>query len=184
MKSKKNSNSFILIGVLAGLVAILDFIGIVAFPVGFLGASGFYIGFAFYTAFAIWFRWKGLLSIYIGLLIGALISGTFTIFAFVLALGNVIGAAIPMLFFSHKKINPELKTTKDYFAYVLSSTVLQNMVAAAWILTGFYIVGIMPKEAALVASTGWIIGDIVVSLIIGIPLLKFLTPIVKRISIK
>jgi len=180
MEKKKYQNKFILIGVLAGLVAILDFIGIIVFPVGIVGASGFYIGFAFYAAFAIWFRWRGLLAIYIGLLIGALISGTFTIFAFILALGNVIGASVPMFVFSIKKFNPELKSTKDYVAYILSSTILQNILAAVWILTGFYLVGIMPKGAIIVASSGWVIGDVIVSIIIGIPLLKFLTPIIKK----
>lgn len=177
---KRVGYSFILIGVLAGLVALLDYIGVVSFPIGIFGVSAFYIGAAFYTAFAIWFKWKGLIAIYIGLLIGALISGTFTVFAFVLALGNVIGAAIPMVFFNSGKFDMTLKKFKDYLAFIISATLLQNIVSAAWTLTGFYLVGIMPKEAALAASVGWIGGGIVVSLIIGIPLIKFTSKVVKR----
>jgi hypothetical protein len=183
MPNKKLGANFILIGVLAGLVAILDYIGVVSFPIGVFGVSAFYIGAAFLTAFAIWFRLKGLLAVYIGLLIGALIAGTFTMYAFVLALGNVIGAAVPMLFFNSGKFNMELKSMKDYVAFILSATILQNIISAAWTLTGFVIVGIMPKEAALVAATGWIGGGILVSLIIGIPLLKFTSPVIKRTAL-
>jgi len=183
VSEKSTSFSFILIGVLAGIVALLDYIGVVSFPVGVFGVSAFYIGAAFFTSFAIWFKWKGLISIYLGLLIGALISGTFTVYAFVLALGNVIGAAIPMIFFSMKSLDMELKKPKDYIAFLLSATILQNFVSATWTLTGFYIVGIMAKEAALAASIGWIGGGIIVSLVIGIPLLKFTSPVIKRTTL-
>ncbi len=182
-KSKLPSNTFILVGVLSGMVAVLDYIGVIGFPVGVFGVSAFYVGAAFYTAFAVWFKLKGLLAIYIGLLIGALISGTFTVFAFVLALGNVLGAAVPFIFFNGLGFNPELKRARDYFGFVISATVLQNLISAIWVLTGFYLVGIMPAEAALLASIGWIGGGIIVSIVIGIPLLKFTTPLIKKTTL-
>ena len=80
-----------LIGVIAVIVAVLDFIGVVGIPTGIFSVSGFYIGGAFYTAFALWFKRNGLLAMYLGLLLGAVLSGTFTIFAFLLAWGNVLG---------------------------------------------------------------------------------------------
>jgi len=180
MAKGKQAVNFVLIGVLAGIVAVLDYIGVISFPMGVFSVSAFYIGSAFFMAFAVWFRGKGLLAIYLGLLIGAILAGTFTVFAFVLALGNVIGSAIPMLFFNSGKFNMELKRGRDYLAYIVSATILQQVISAAWTLTGFYIVGFMPAEAALAAATGWIGGGVIVSLIIGIPLLKFTSPVVKR----
>lgn len=177
-------NHFILLGVIAGLVALLDFIGVITFPVGFFGvSSAFYIGAAFFTAFAIWFGLYGLLAIYIGLLIGAIIAGTFTIFAFVLALGNVFGAAIPMIVFKKGNLNIELKNTKDYIGYFISSTFGQSIVSGFWTIYGFSIFGIIPSETIGVALSGWVFGDIVVSLIIGIPLLKLVSPVIKRTSL-
>jgi len=184
MEKKNYSYSFILIGVIAGLTAILDYIGVMTFPFGFFGVSAFYIGAAFFTAFAIWFRWRALIAMYIGLLIGALISGTFTIFALLLAWGNVIGAAIPMLIFNSKKLglNKELKKVKDYVAFILTATICQNVISAVWVLGGFVIFGIMPLEALKMAMFGWILGGIAVTIIIGIPLLKFATPVVRKTS--
>lgn len=174
------SYDFILIGVLAGLVAILDYIGVVGFPIGILGVSGFYVGGAFYTAFSVWFGKGGLISIYLGLLIGAVIAGTFTIFAFVLALGNVFGAAIPMLVLKRDRFNVELKNKKDIAAFLLSAMLGRNIVSAAWTLPGFYLVGMMPYEALIPSAIGWIVGGMVVSIVIGIPLLKFVSPVVKK----
>ncbi len=179
-----NFNNFILVGVLAGLVALLDFIGVVTFPVGFFGvSSAFYIGAAFFMAFAIWFGLYGLISIYIGLLIGALVAGTFTVFAFVLALGNVLGAAIPMIVFRKFKLNIEMKTPKDYIGYLFSSTIGQSVVSGLWTIYGFARFNIIPADAINVVLSSWIFGDIIVSLIIGIPLLKLVSPVVKRTSL-
>ena len=183
MKEISYTNNFILIGVIAGLVAVLDWIGVVGFPIGVFSVSAFYIGSAFFTAFAIWFKWKALIAIYIGLLIGALLAGTFTVFAFVLALGNVFGAMIPMLVFSHKKLNKELKSLKDYIAFILSATIGQNVFSAIYVLGGFVIFGIIPLEALKVALIGWIVGGMIVSVVIGIPLLKFLSPVIKKTSL-
>jgi hypothetical protein len=178
----KTSNP-ILIGVIAGLTALLDYIGVIGFPIGVFGVSAFYIGSAFFTAFALWFGLYGLLAIYVGLLIGAMLSGTFTVFALLLAWGNVIGAAIPMLVFRFGKFDPSLKRWSDYAVFVLSATLAQNIVSAIWVLTGFYLFGIMPADAIRAAVVGWILGGIIVSIVIGIPLLKTLTPIVRRTSL-
>jgi hypothetical protein len=183
MKQKNYNNYFILMGVIAGLTALLDFIGVVIFPIGILGVSAFYIGSAFFTAFAIWFKWRALIAMYAGLLVGALISGTFTVFAFILAWGNVIAVILPLYLFNTKYFNPELKRVRDYLAYVGSVTILQSSISAAWVLTGFYIFGILPAEAAKTAAYGWIGGGFVVSLLIGIPLLKSLTPFVKKMNL-
>lgn len=64
----KGKLDFILIGVIAGLVAILDFIGVVGLPLGVFSVSSFYVGSAFFTAFALWFKRDALIGIYIGLL--------------------------------------------------------------------------------------------------------------------
>jgi hypothetical protein len=169
--------------VLAGMVALLDYIGIVAFPVGFFSVSAFYVGAAFFTAFAVWFKWKGLLAIYFGLLIGALLAGTFTVFAFVLAMGNVLGAAVPMLFFRYGNFDFGIKNWKAVVIFIISATILQNVISAAWTLYGFSLFGLMPVTAVIPAAIGWILGGVVVSIILGIPLLRFVSPLVKRMSI-
>jgi hypothetical protein len=173
----------ILFGTLIGLVAVLDFVGVISFPIGIFGVSGFYIGSAFYTAFAVWFRKTGLISIYFGLLLGAVLAGTFTVFALGLALGNVLGASLPFFLVRAGLFDPSIKTKKDLLVFLVSVTIGQNVIGAAWTLTGFYLVGFMPVEAILPSSLGWIIGGMAVSLIITLPMLKGLTPLVNKLGL-
>jgi hypothetical protein len=175
----KIKSDFILIGVLAGIVAVLDYIGVVGMPFGVFSVSSFYIGGAFFTAFALWFKKDGLLAIYIGLLLGAIISGTFTVFAFLLALGNVFGAMSIMLGFRFSKLNYRLQKPIDYLAF-LGFVVISQLISSIWTLGGFVVFGLMPSEALLPAMTGWIIGGITVNIVIGIPLVKFFTPVISK----
>ncbi len=169
----------VLIGVIAGLVAILDFIGVVGMPFGVFSVSSFYIGGAFFTAFALWFKRDGLIAIYIGLLIGAVLSGTFTVFAFLLALGNVFGVAIVTLGFELPFLNPRLHKIIDYVGYLVL-IIISQLVSATWTLGGFVVFGLMPKDALIPAMTSWIIGGLIVNIIIGIPLVKFIFPVISK----
>ncbi len=175
----KNKPDFILIGVLVGIVAVLDYIGVVGFPLGVFGVSSFYIGGAFFTVFGLWFKRDGLIAIYIGLLLGAIISGTFTIFAFLLALGNVIGSLAVLLGFMLPKMNYRLTKPLDYLAFFILILISQT-ISSTWTLGGFVLFGLMPYDALKVAMVGWIIGGIVVNTIIGIPLIKFFTPVISK----
>lgn len=177
--SKSYGLDFIIIGVVAGIVAVLDFIGVVGIPTGIFSVSSFYIGGAFYTAFALWFKRNGLMGIYLGLLLGAVLSGTFTIFAFLLAWGNVFGVGAVMLGFSKLGLKTDLQKPSDYLWFVVL-VLLAQIISATWTLGGFVIFGLMPAGALPAAMTSWIIGGIIVNLIIGIPLLKGFTGIIYR----
>lgn len=170
---------FILIGVIAGVVAVLDFIGVVGIPTGIFSISGFYIGGAFYTAFALWFKRNGLLAIYLGLLLGAVLSGTFTVFAFLLAWGNVFGVAAVLFGFTRLGLNTSLQKTRDYVWFIILIIIAQ-IIGATWTLGGFVVFGLMPAGALPTAMTSWIVGGIIVNLLIAIPLLKTFTNIIYR----
>ncbi len=128
----KTKPDIILIGVIAGLVAILDFIGVVGMPLGVFSVSSFYVGGAFFTAFALWFKRDGLLAIYVGLLIGAILSGTFTVFAFLLAWGNVLGVAAVMLGFELPFLDLRLRSVIDYVGFLVLIVLSQLISSTIW----------------------------------------------------
>lgn len=174
------SIDLVLIGVLAGMTAILDFIGVVAFPIGY-GVSGFYVGAAFYCAFAIWFRWRALIALYVGLLIGAIITGQFNVFTFLLAWSNVVGAALVMVIFHVGRLDQALSSARDYAG--LGASALAYAVASSSYFFGLNLaLGLIPPEAVLPGMSGWIIGNVVVILLIGSLLLKTVTPVVGQMS--
>lgn len=179
---EKHTYSFIVIWVLAGIVAILDFLGVVAFPIGIFSVSAFYFWSAFFAAFAVWFKRKWIIAIYLGLIIAALFSG-FHVFVPLGALGNTLGAVGIYLGFRYFHLNPALKSWKDYLGYFLLVTLGSNVISAVRTINILHFAGLIPTDAINAAMYGWIIGGIVVSIVIGLPLFKGLTPVIKRLSI-
>lgn len=176
---------FILIGVIAGLTAILDYVGVIGLPTGVFSVSVLYVGSAFYTLFALWFRKEAYIGMYLGLLLGAVISGTFTIYALLLAWGNVLGVAVVSLGFHYiEGLNYRLVKFYDYIAFVVL-VFLGQIVSSNYTIRGLNIFGLIPDSAVNASVYSWIIGGMIVNIVIAIPLLKILTPIVeKKIMIK
>lgn len=169
----------ILIVVLAVIVAALDYVGLVSFPVAVLGASAFYVGAAFNTAFAVWFGAPALLAIYLGNVLGALVLGTFTPEVLLTSLANPIGALIPLLAFRLTGSDPALRNTRAFVIY-LPSIIGQAIVSGIWYFGCLTLVGGFALQALGPAVTSWSVGDIVVSIVIGIPLMWLATPLVFR----
>ncbi|MDX9739147.1 MAG: hypothetical protein RBT33_02185 [Candidatus Dojkabacteria bacterium] len=171
---------FVLIGVIAGLTAILDYIGVVGIPTGIFSVSSFYIGAAFYTLFALWFRKDAFLGLYLGLLLGAIISGSFTVYALLLAWGNVFGVFVVVAGFKYiKGLDYKLTKPLDYIAFV-GLVFLGQLVSSNYVLRGLNLFELIPDSVLNTAIYGWIIGGMVVNILIALPLLKVLTPIVEK----
>lgn len=171
---------FILIGIIAGLTAVLDYIGVVGLPAGVFSVSTFYIGGAFYTLFALWFKKDAYIGMYLGLLLGAIISGTFTPYAFLLAWGNVFGVAvISLVFHNVKSLDYKLTKFQDYLAFIILGLISQ-IVSSNYTLRGLNFFGLIPDSALNAAIISWIVAGIIVHVVIALPLVKILTPIVEK----
>jgi hypothetical protein len=176
---------FVLIGVIAGLTAILDYVGVIGLPAGVFSMSSLYIGGAFYTLFALWFKKDAYIGMYLGLLLGAVISGTFTVYALLLAWGNVLGVALVAFGFKYiKGLNYKLVKYYDYIAFILLVFAGQ-VLSSNYTIRGLNLFGLIPDSAVNASVVSWILGGMIVNIVIAIPLLKVLTPIVeKKIMIK
>lgn len=175
-----DETDLMLVGVLAGIVAVLDVVGMVTFPIMY-GVSGLYIGVAFFTAFAVWFRWRGLASIYVGLLVGKVIVGQITIFAPVTNLANVIGALVPLFVFSLDRFDPRLESRSDVAALVVVAF-LYSLFSGVYFFTTAYLVGLVPYETVFVGLSSWLVGDTLVIAVLGSLLLRTATPVVAQMS--
>ena len=99
------------------LIGLLDYLAISFFSDGIV--SYFYLGVALQAALALWFRWKGLLYVFLGLLFGGfLLSGTISLLIILIGLNSVISLIIPVLFFDKFKLNYELKNKLDLFGFL------------------------------------------------------------------
>ncbi len=171
--------NFIIIGILSWIVAALDIIWVIGFPLGIFNISILYIWSAFFYAFAIWFKWKWILAIYLGLIIAALFTW-FHAFVPLGALWNTFWGVIILLWFKYMNLNSSFSKIKYYIGYI-TLVIMANIISSIRTIIILNKAGLIPSEAIKPAIYWWIWWWLIVWIIIGIPLLKFLSPVVNKL---
>ncbi len=182
MKETRRGMEIIVIAVLAGLTAVLDIFAVIGFPTGILSVSAFYVSSAFYILFIYLFGWKGVLGVYLGLILSSVISGGFSLFPLYGAWGNVVASVVIVYGMKLLKRNCELKKASDILVMAVLF-LIAPAVSALWVLGGWVVVGIIPGDAFWPAFIPWWIGGVCVYFIIGTPLMKFVAPLAKRFNL-
>lgn len=177
----KKSKSWITIAILIALSAALDLFAVVTFPGGFHTVSSFYLSAVFYMLFVYVWGWKGMVSVYFGMILASMFSG-FSLFPLYGAWGNTLGAAL--IVYGMKLLNRscEIKTRKDLLCISIFF-LLSSALSGIWVIGGWVVVGIIPSEAFAGAFFTWWLGDVIVYFVLGIVLMKFVAPIAKRFNL-
>ncbi|MBR5236981.1 MAG: hypothetical protein IKW06_06405 [Clostridia bacterium] len=180
---KKNViTNCIIIAIIAGLSAVLDLFAVIGFPTGILSVSSFYVSSAFYVLFVYLFGWRGSIGIYIGLILASITSGGFSFFPIYGAWGNVLASVFIVYVMKALKRNCSIKNAVDFITLAVLY-LIAPLISAFWVLGGWVVVGIIPKEAFLPALFPWWFGGVCVYFIIATPLLKFISPIAKKYNL-
>ena len=183
MKTKKIKGfDFVIIGILAGLVAILDIVAVIGLPTGILSVSSLYIGAAFYLLFIEAFGIRGVLAVYLGLLIASFSTTGFSIMPLILAWGNVFAPLLIIFAMKKMKLTYNFSNIKERIVEILVMLVAP-LVSGLWILGGFVLFKIIPGSAFFVTLVPWEIGGAIVYIFLGIPLLKFVLPLFKKFDL-
>ena len=178
MKKKWITNC-VIIAIIAGLSAVLDVFAIIGFPTGILSVSSFYISSAFFVLFVYLFGWRGSVGIYLGLFLASITSGGFSFFPIYGAWGNVLSSVFIVYVMKLLKRDCSLTKASD-FVTIAILYLIAPLISAFWVLGGWVVVGIIPKEAFSTALFSWWFGGVCVYYIIATPLLKFIAPIAKK----
>jgi len=185
-KPKVRPMHIVLCAVTVGLTSVATWISVTAFPIGAPGISFFFWAIGLMVAFTMWFGIWGAIGCSIGAIIGGMWGGL--PFAVALLLDGVtdfIEPVIPALVFRSLALNPELKTRRDWTAYVVASVVAATVggfiganveVWVGWVPGMF-------SPAFYISWLGWTIGDIVCFIVIGGTLLRTLTGFTKRMGL-
>jgi len=140
-----------------------------------------YVGVAFQLIFGDWFGVWGAIGVYIGCGIGELYLGFPVIFAFILV---VVDFVQTMLFaFGGKtiKYNFGLKTARDWVFHIIWNGPVVNSIGGVYATLVFiYVFKFIGPAYFWPFFLGWVAGNVVVVLIIGTILLKFLSPYVMK----
>ena len=156
--------------------AILARFGVIARPIG-PGSSGLYFSVAFMIAFALWFGGWGVLAAYVGCVIGAGWLGGMPLGVNLYwSLADVWQVVIPLAAFRAFDADVGLSTRRDVLIFLVFGWLLNNVAGAGWGACTLAIAGIAPWSGVAGIFIGWLIGNLIVTILITPVLLRYLTP--------
>ncbi len=142
------------------------------------GVSGLYFAVAFMIAFTLWFGAWGAIAAYIGCFVGAgMTAGLPPDVNAYWSLADLWQVLIPLIAFKTLNAEVGLKTKRDFLIFLIFGLVLNNLAGAGWGAITFAPGGISWRQDIFV---GWLIGNLIVTIVITPLLLRYMTPYIKR----
>jgi len=176
---KPGIQHIVALALFTGIGIVVGTFGSLAVPIGFV--SAFWPGQAIQAVGAIWYGMWGGIAAFVFPLISNAMSGSAPLpvsLAYIPA--NFVQGMAAGWVFRQYKLNPALKYGRDWLWFTVVGILLANAFGAAWGSTVLRFFGLITPEAHLVVWAGWFIGNSVASWVLGVLLLKFLSPLVMK----
>ena len=168
-----------ILALLIGVGAVAGTFGSLSVPLGY-GVTGFWPGVAVQAVGSIWFGLWGVAAGFLFPFISNTLAGAPLYVSFAYLPSNLLQGLVPAFVFKYMKLDPRLRTAKDYIMYILFGVIINNVLGALWAVTALQAIGLITVESVPLFFSGWTIGNGIPSLIFGIILLKALSPMVIR----
>jgi hypothetical protein len=181
-KGEKRSVGVIHIVILALLIGIgfvVGAFGSISFPLGF-GVNFFWTGIVVQQVGPIWFGAWGVLAGAIFPFFSNAIAGTPFYVSLAYIPANAIQAFLPAWTFRHYKLDPRLKSARDYIGLLIAmivSSALGALYSVLVVLKGF---GLLTTDSTPLFIWGWFGGNLVAGIVFNFILLKALSGVVIR----
>lgn len=160
-----------------GIGIVVGTFGSLAIPIGFV--SAFWPGQAIQAVGSIWYGMWGGLAAFLFPLISNAMSGSAPLpvsMAYIPA--NFVQGMAAGWIFRQLKLHPALKYGRDWLWFTLVGILAANAFGALWGTSVLRMFGLITAAAQPVAWAGWFLGNSVASWVLGVLLLKFLSPLV------
>jgi hypothetical protein len=162
-----------------GIGIVVGTFGSLAIPIGFV--SAFWPGQAIQAVGSVWYGMWGGLAAFIFPLISNAMSGSAPLpVSLAYIPGNFVQGMAAGWIFRQLKLNPSLKFGRDWLWFTLVGILAANAFGALWGTTVLRIFGLITPSAQPVAWAGWFLGNSVASWVLGVIMLKFLSPLVVK----
>jgi hypothetical protein len=163
-----------------GICIVVGAYGSMSLPIGGY-VSGFWPAMALQAIGGMWFGMWGVIVAFLFPIISDAIGEAIPMYvAATLIPANFFQAWTVAWVFRRFKLNPELKTRKDWLAWILVGCILQNAIGATLGTTAFVLWGLFTWEAQPLFWAGWFVGNTWPAIVFGSLILKIATPFVKR----
>ena len=168
-----------MMALLTGIGVVASTIGNPAMSMGFV--STFWPGQAIQAAGSIWFgMWGGLAAIIFPLISNALTGSATLPVSIAYIPGYFVQGMAAGWAFRQFKCHPSLKSGKDWMVWTFIGVLAANAFGGLWITVVQLAFGLMTPAALPVAWAGSFLGHSLVSWILGVLLLKSISPLILR----
>ena len=167
----------VILSLLIGIGFVVGAFGSISFPLGF-GVNFFWTGIVAQQVGSIWFGGWGVLAAAIFPFFSNAIAGTPFYISLAYIPANAIQAFLPAWVFRNFKLDPRLKSTRDYLIFLASmivSSALGALYSVLVVLKGF---GLLTAESTPLFIWGWFGGNVVAGVVFNFILLKALSGVV------
>ncbi|WP_196600549.1 diguanylate cyclase family protein [Pectinatus frisingensis] len=176
---KSGLSHFVMMALFTGVGVVVGTFGSIAIPMGMV--SAFWPGQAIQSVSCIWYGGWGAISAVVFPIISNAIAGSAALpISIAYIPGNLAQGIFAGIAFRKMNCDPRLRSFKDWLVFLLFGTVLANIIGAAWGNFVLYLFGMITPNAIPVSFLGWFIGNSVASGILGIIMLKYLSPLVMK----
>lgn len=169
----------VVLALLIGIGFVVGAFGSISFPLGF-GVNFFWTGIAVQQVGAVWFGGWGVLAGAIFPFFSNAIAGTPFYVSLAYIPANAVQAFLPAWVFRKFKLDPRLKSKRDY-GYLLAAMLISSAFGALYsplvVLKGF---GLLTTDSLPLFIWGWFGGNVVAGIVFNFILLKALSPVVIR----
>lgn len=169
----------VITALLIGIGFVVGAFGSISFPLGF-GVNFFWTGIAVQQVGAIWFGMWGVIAGAIFPFFSNAIAGTPFYVSLAYVPANAVQAFLPAWAFRYFKLDPRLKSARDYII-LFGAMIVSSAFGALWsplvVLQGF---GLLTTESLPLFIWGWFGGNVVAGVVFNFILLKALSGVVIR----
>jgi hypothetical protein len=174
--------SFVILTLVLILVnTALAWVSVSIFPFGASGVSRIFIAVAFMILFTLWFGAYGAIAAYFGTLLGSGLMASESLrqhpeIAIIWAVAGLLQVLIPLVAVRMFDVDLSLESRRDLTILLLFGVLINNIVGAAW---GAFTLSLIDPGTMAGTFSSWLIGNIIVTILIVLPALRFLTGKVK-----
>ena len=124
-----------------------------------------------------------MLGAYFGTIIGGFAWGSAVHVNLTGGIHDMLEGLIPALVFFSLRLDRGLRDRKSTVLFIVFGCVLGTAVNALLGNLNYVLWGVLPLDAALFGFWSWWLADMIAAVVLGIPILRFLTPFVERTSL-
>lgn len=186
------SRYVVLCAVLSGLSIVISWLAVLAIPGGFVGVGALYFASVFYAVTTYWFGGWGLLSSFIGAVVGSgILAGMPIFYAVPYGIADIVEPLLPFLLLRLLSKKTQLDAlggnvlARPWSAalFVVFGALLPPFLSGLWGTWFLILAGFVPANAFWAALLSWWLGAAVLLAVFIPPVCKVLSPTFKRMGI-